>query len=285
MRKTLITLVIIYAFLSIVGVVFLFNNFTISAETNFIFRIVAVSLFCFIASFPLVIATSINICPPVWAKILLYISYVILASSSLFFAFKTFGDNGFMYNINLTTEAFKNSQRNLTSPLWICLLLSLICLIPVLSVKMGKGWPDWTFILFVPFSLVIVGILVSVLGILIVYWIIKGLAGSSSDSYSSSASSSYSSDYSDSSDDDTNESETAESSRHGYLRASGERFYDGKGYLRDPGERFYDSQGYLRDPGERFYDGKGILRDPGERYYDSEGILRDPGENYYDGGN
>ena len=285
MKKTLLALSIIYSVFVLTSIVCLFNNFTKSAEQNFIFRIAAVVLICFVSTFPLVVATSEKICPPVWAKVLLYLAYAILACSSLFFAFKTFGDKGFMYNINLTNEAFKNSQKNLTSTLWICLLLSLICLIPVLSVKMGKGWPDWTFVFFVPFSLVIVGLLAGGLVIMVAYWIIKGIASSNSSSYLSS--SSYSGDYSSDSSDDSNvdQSEASDDSSHGYMRSSGERFYDGKGYLRDPGERFYDSQGYLRDPDERFYDGKGILRDPGERYYDSEGILRDPGENYYDGGN
>lgn len=286
-NKTLLILGIVYFIAFLIGIIFLFNNFTKSAEQNFIFRVIAIVLFCLCSSFPIVVATSKNISTPSWVKVLLYFGYAVIAGFSLFFAFKTFGDNSFMYNINLTQEAFKNSQRNLTSTLWICLLLSLICLIPVLSVKMGKRWPDWLFIFLVPFSLAIVGLFVGAIVVLLIYWIIKGIASSSS-SVSYAGSSSYSTDSSsdyDDSNEDVEETDSSSSSSHGYLRSSGDRFYDGKGYLRDPGERFYDSQGYLRDPGERFYDGKGILRDPGERYYDSEGILRDPGENYYDGGN
>lgn len=283
LKKEFIASGIIYGVLALVSIIFLFNNFTSSAETNFVFRIISVILICFIGTFPLLIATSDNIDPPTCAKVLLYIGYVFLEAGALFFAYKTFGDKTFMFNINLSEEAFKNSQNNFTSVLWIIMLLSSIALIPILSVKMGKMWDDWTYFLLIPFAPAIAGVTVAAIGILIIYWILKEIGSSSS----LSASDSYSGDYDTDSDSGSDESESdseSQETRHGYLRSPGERFYDGNGILRDPGERYYDSKGILRDPDERYYDGQGILRDPGERYYDSEGILRDPGENYYDGG-
>lgn len=284
LKKVFITSGIIYGVLALVSIIFLFNNFTLSAETNFIFRIISVALICFVGTFPLLIATSDNIDPPTWAKVLLYIGYVVLEAGALFFAYKTFGDKTFMFNINLSEEAFKNSQNNFTSVFWIILLFSSIALIPILSVKMGKMWDDWTYFLLIPFAPAIAGVTVAAVGILIIYGILKAIGSSSSSSTSDSSSEDYDTDSDSGSDESESDSESQET-RHGYLRFPGERFYDGNGILRDPGERYYDGKGILRDPDERYYDGQGILRDPGERYYDSEGILRDPGENYYDGGN
>lgn len=294
MKKVFITSGIIYGVLALVSIIFLFNNFTSSAEINFIFRIVSVALIYFVGTFPLLIATSDNIDPPTWAKVLLFIGYVVLESGALFFAYKTFGDKTFMFNINLSEEAFKNSQNNFTSVLWIILLFSSIALIPILSVKMWKMWDDWTYYLLIPFAPAIAGITVAAVGILIIYGILKAIGSSSS----SSTSESYSEDYDTDSDSGSDESESDDSvsdesesdsesqeTRHCCLRFPGERFFDGNGILRDPGERYFDGKGILRDPDERYFDGQGILRDPGERYFDGEGILRDPGENYYDGGN
>lgn len=283
MKKVFITSGIIYGILALVSIIFLFNNFTLSAETNFIFRITSMALICFVGTFPLLIATSDNIDPPTWAKVLLFIGYVVLEAGALFFAYKTFGDKTFMFNINLSEEAFKNSQNNFTSVLWIILLFSSIALIPILFVKMCKMWDDWTYFLLIPFAPAIAGIAVAAVGILIIYGILKAIGSSSS----SSTSDSYFEDYDTDSDSGSDESESdseSQETRHSYLRFPGERFYDGNGILRDPRERYYDGKGILRDPGERYYDGQGILRDPGERYYDGEGMLRDPGENYYDGG-
>lgn len=288
LKKVFITSDIIYGVLALVSIIFLFNNFTSSAETNFIFRIISVAIIYFVGTFPLLIATSDNIDPPTWAKVLLFIGYVVLEACALFFAYKTFGDKTFMFNINLSKEAFKNSQNNFTSVLWIILLFSSIALIPILSVKMWKMWDDWTYFLLIPFAPAIAGIAVAAVGILIICGILKAIGSSSSSSTSDSYSEDYDTDSDSVSDDsvsDESESDSeSQETRHSYLRFPGERFYDGNGILRDPGERYYDGGGILRDPDERYYDGQGILRDPGERYYDGEGILRDPGDNYYDGG-
>ncbi len=284
MKKVFITSGIIYGVLALVSIIFLFNNFTSSAETNFIFRIVSVTLICFVGTFPLLIATSDNIDPPTWAKVLLFIGYVVLEAGALFFAYKTFGDKTFMFNINLSEEAFKNSQNNFTSVLWIILLFSSIALIPILFVKMCKMWDDWTYFLLIPFAPAIAGIAIATVGILIICGILKAIGSSSS----SSTSESYSEDYDTDSDSGSDESESdseSQETRNCCLRSPGDSFFDGNGILREPGDSFFDGQGILREPGDRFFDGQGILREPGESYFDGEGMLRDPGDNYYDGGN
>ena len=251
MKKLMITSGIFYSFFTVISIIFLFNNFTKSAETNFTFRIIATVMMLYISTYPLVIATSEIINPPVVGKVFLYIAYVIFAGSVLFFSFKVFGDKTFMNNANLTDEAFKNSQKNLTSALWIIMLVSAIAFIPILSVKMGRLWPDWTFFLLVPFSPLIAGLAITGIGLLFIYWFFKGMGSSSSETSSDSYSSDYS--YSDSEDDTSEETQ--------------------------------ERNGILRSPGENYYDGNGILRSPGENYYDGNGVLRSPDENYYDGGN
>lgn len=84
LKKVFITSGIIYGVLALVSIIFLFNNFTSSAETNFIFRITSMALICFVGTFPLLIATSDNIDPPTWAKVLLFIGYVVLEAGALF---------------------------------------------------------------------------------------------------------------------------------------------------------------------------------------------------------
>jgi len=143
-----------------------------------------------------------------------------------------------MFNINLTEEAFKNSQRNLTSILWICLLAHLILLIPALSVKMGKGWSDWTFLIFLPFASAIAALLAGGGIVIFIVLFIIGMFSSSSTS-SSSSSSTYSSSYDYSSSDDDTGEDDADAERHGILRSPGENYYDGNGILRSPGENYY----------------------------------------------
>ena len=282
MNTTLKTASIIYSVILMISMVFLFNNFTTSAEINFVFRIISICLMCYLATFPLLIATSKQSNISTISKVILYFVYICISAGVLFFAFKTFGDKNFMFNINLTDEAFVNSQENLTSMLWIFLLACMIVAIVIFSLKMWKDWSDWTYALLIPslplITIAIVFALAIVLvisGLMIVYYFLKGLGEATNSSTSTTHEIEV---------EEEEEEEEEEQRRNGVLRSPGENYYDGNGILRSPGENYYDANGILRSPGENYYDYNGVLRSPGENYYDSNGVLRSPDENYYDGG-
>src|SRR5574344_1836124 len=110
MKKVILCSGILYFALGVVTLIFLFNNFTQSPETNFVFRIISVILLCYISTFPLLVATSKNIQPPIWFKIILYTCYCVFEFFALLLAHKTFGDNSFMFNSQISAESFRNSQ-------------------------------------------------------------------------------------------------------------------------------------------------------------------------------
>ena len=264
MKKTLIFLGVVYLCVAIISVVFLFNNFTSLAENNFRFRIISALLICLFSTLPLVVATSLNIEIPGWSRILLCFLFVALSGGSLFLSFKLFGDHEFLYNPNIPYDRFVNSQVNLTSTLWICMIVTMVCMLPILIIKYFKGWSDWISLILIVFSPVIIVAFVAYIAFLLIK-VIFGIIGSSSSEYSGS------SDYSSRSTEEK-------------PKKIGDGYLDGKGYFREPGESYYDYNGDIRRPGEFYYDSKGEYRHPTDMYYDGMGVLRRPDEPYYDSG-
>lgn len=286
-KSTIVITSIVYALVLLVGIVFFFNNFSSSPELNFIFRIVSVGLFAYFLTYPLIVASSVNLNVPIWAKILLFVLYAALEAGLLYLSFLLFDDNTFMYNKDLSPEAFDNAANNFTTWYWIAMILMGAGNIAIFIVKLLKYWDDWTFALLVPFAPALPAVFVVILIFIIIHGVLS-LFGIFADGSPNGSSSGYDYDYSSgsSSDGDSDDYSSGDSSdsRDGYLRSPGENYYDGQGILRSPGENYYDYSGILRSPGENYYDGNGILRSPGENYYDGNGILRSLDENYYDGG-
>ena len=281
MKKFFLTSSIIYAILLLISLIFLFNNFTKSAEINFIFRIISICLMCYAATYPLLIAAASQLENKIFIRVALYFLFLIVSGGILFLGYKTFGDKNFMFNINLSEDAFVNSQRNLTSVLWIFLVACSVSSIVIFSIKMWRRWPDWTYLLLVPFLPVITALGGAVLSIAIGGLVLYGvliLIGGFFEAFSSSSSTSSNSNYDDISLNDCDEDEEDEEEKE-------EKEEKRDSIYRTPGECFYDGKGIYRSPGENYYDGNGIYRSPGENYYDGNGIYRSPDENFYDGGN
>ena len=277
-KKIIIITSIVYAVFLLLAVVFLFNNFTSSPETNFVFRIIAVGILAYVLTYPLIIASSSEIDTPIWVKILLFILYVGLEVGFIWFALKLFDDNTFMYNKDISPEAFDNAAENFTAWYWIATIVMGAGNIATFIVKIVKDWDDWTFALLIPLAPLIVPVSIAVLVVSLIVFMVMGMFSESS----SSSSYSYSDSEESSSSDDTFEEQKRVGDSYydaqGYLRNSNDSYYDYQGYLRNPGDNYYDSQGNYRRPGESYYDGKGYYRRSNECYYDSEGMLRDPGD-------
>ncbi len=241
MKKIVIWTSIVYSVLLIISIIFLFNNFTDSPNTNYIYRLASLILFSYFLSLPLVYATSKEVKNNIVVT-LLFVLYLILEGLFLYFSFFLCGDRSFLFNSQIRKDHFTSAQHY-TQYYWIYLIIVGTVFPIALGVKRACEVNDvwfWLLIALIPPAVAIVIIVVCVILALLFMGVIAGAVGGAAHAAGSSSN----------------------------MRGNNDAFVDSQGNPCKPGDSFYDATGTLRRSDESFIDADGIEREPGDTFKD-----------------
>ena len=237
MKKLVICTSIVYSLLLIVSIIFLFNNFTASPNTNYIYRLASLILFSYFLSLPLVYATSKEVKNNIVVA-LLFVLYLILEGLFLYFSFFLCGDRSFLFNSQIRKDHFTSAQHY-TQYYWIYLIIVGAVFPIALGMKKAYGVNDvwfWLFVSLIPPAVIVAILVVCAIAFIFLFVLIIGMVGAGGGSSN--------------------------------MRGSNDAFVDSQGNPCKPGDSFYDATGTLRRSDESFIDADGIEREPGDTFKD-----------------
>lgn len=238
MKKLVICTSIVYSLLLIVSIIFLFNNFTASPNTNYIYRLASLIFFSYFLSLPLVYATSKEVKNNIVVA-LLFVLYLILEGLFLYFSFFLCGDRSFLFNSQIRKDHFTSAQHY-TQYYWIYLIIVGAVFPIALGMKKYCGVNDvwfWLFVFLIPPAVIVAILVVCAIAFIFLFVLIIGVVGGAGGGSSN-------------------------------MRGSNDAFVDSQGNPCKPGDSFYDATGTLRRSDESFIDADGIEREPGDTFKD-----------------
>lgn len=241
-KRILVIVSSIYGALLVTGIILFFVVFSSDPKLTFIFQFSSMIIFLFFGTYPLYLATSKNLNFSTRSKILCYTAYLLIEAGVLFLSFELFYNYSFFRNPYLDFESFKNVNNNLTSIIWPFMIVFSATEIILPSIKLAKGWNDWTLWLIIPLGSVGGTAIVAFFLIYLAAALFMGFAEAKGSESSSDSTSNGDNDEETTDEDEEEKEKVAEEpeKKNCRLRSPGEDYYDGEGRLRSPGEDYYD---------------------------------------------